>query len=83
MGSLDNRRAGKIGARLCLKFWDVTIASLSWLRTPFDNSTEAIQWARRYVDYDNAGGWERIIVNDARGEAGETVWSWEITDDDA
>ena len=49
----------------------------------FDNSAEAIQWARRYVDYDNAGGWERIIVNDARGEAGETVWSWEITDDDA
>ena len=49
----------------------------------FDNSAEAIQWARRYVDYDNAGGWDRIIVNDARGEAGETVWAWNHTDDDA
>jgi hypothetical protein len=41
------------------------------------SSSEAKQWAQRYVGKENAGGWPMIEVYDMRAENGERIWTWE------
>jgi hypothetical protein len=41
------------------------------------NSTEAIRWARAYIEKQNAGGWNILEIYDVRGEESERVWFWE------
>lgn len=43
----------------------------------FANSSEALEWMRRYASKENAGGWDMLQVLDTRGECHETMFTWE------
>ena len=42
-----------------------------------DNSGEAIEWWRKYVQREDAGGWDAVYAYDARGDEWERIKSWD------
>jgi hypothetical protein len=49
----------------------------------FDHSSQAKDWARKYVSTENAGNWPVVCVDDTRDECAETIWKWEAEQQEA